>query len=182
MDAGISEAMLEQMIECGRAFERTPRGRALSVRQHGDRAARDPRGTHRPYPCGAGAGYLGVSADGGISPAIASSRTMRARSATSARASIDRAQRRWLADRHVHRQEPCTRVLGALPVRRRLPPRGHPPRPTGVRLYPRLAALLPRRLRSPAGGCDPISSVSSRTDVRAARRALIRHQVMVPDR
>ena len=25
------------------------------------------RGTHRPYPCGAGAGYLGVSADGELS-------------------------------------------------------------------------------------------------------------------
>jgi len=24
------------------------------------------RGTHRPYPCGAGAGYLGVSADGDL--------------------------------------------------------------------------------------------------------------------
>src|SRR6202011_3169686 len=40
-------------------------------------------------------------------------------------------------------------LLGTLLVRRRLPPRGHPPRTPRLRLHPWLAALLPRGLRSP---------------------------------
>ena len=39
-------------------------------------------------------------------------------------------------------------MLGALHVRRRLPPRGDPQRPAGVRLHPGLVALLPLRLRA----------------------------------
>ena len=47
-------------------------------------------------------------------------------------------------------------LLGALPVRRRLPSRGDPARPAGLRLYPRLAALLPRSLSEAraAARCD----------------------------
>jgi uncharacterized protein len=65
------------------------------------------RGTHRPYPCGAGAGYFGVSAEGALSachrfvddPVGAMG---------SVAAGIDRsAQRRWLETRFVDRQEPC---------------------------------------------------------------------------
>jgi uncharacterized protein len=65
------------------------------------------RGTHRPYPCGAGAGYFGVSAEGGLfachrfvdDPAGALGDIV---------SGPDReAQRRWLAERVVDRQEPC---------------------------------------------------------------------------
>src|SRR5208283_1309926 len=37
---------------------------------------------------------------------------------------------------------PMQYVLGEVFVRRRLPSRGDPPRPSGMRLYPRLARLL----------------------------------------
>ena len=68
MQAGDLETMLGEMIDCGRRI-RTPRagGRALSVRQLVNALREIHRGTHRPYPCGAGAGYLGVSADGELS-------------------------------------------------------------------------------------------------------------------
>lgn len=102
------EVMLGQMIACGEEFER----RTLA----GDRypfsnmtaALRElHRGTHRPYPCGAGAGYLGVSADGELS---ACHRFVG--DADGAMGSLEGGidvQRRanWLAERHVHRQEPC---------------------------------------------------------------------------
>ncbi|MBD0327481.1 MAG: SPASM domain-containing protein, partial [Pyrinomonadaceae bacterium] len=65
------------------------------------------KGTHRPYPCGAGAGYLGVSADGGL---YACHRFVEdtAGAMGHVSAGIDGArQQRWLAERHVHAQEPC---------------------------------------------------------------------------
>jgi uncharacterized protein len=65
------------------------------------------KGTHRPYPCGAGAGYLGVSADGGL---YACHRFVEDPAGTmgDVQAGIDHLrQRHWLANRHVHQQEPC---------------------------------------------------------------------------
>ena len=65
------------------------------------------RGTHRPYPCGAGAGYLGVSADGELA---ACHRFVGDEDGAmgSLADGIDRArQADWLGERHVHRQEPC---------------------------------------------------------------------------
>src|ERR1035441_5915892 len=43
---------------------------------------------------------------------------------------------------------PLTGLLGTLSLRRRLPSRGHPPRPPGVRLHSRLAGVLPAGLHS----------------------------------
>ena len=66
------------------------------------------RGSHRPYPCGAGAGYFGVSASGGL---FACHRFVEDEAAAmgDVRQGVDRArQRPWLAERRVHRQEPCS--------------------------------------------------------------------------
>ena len=66
------------------------------------------RGTHRPYPCGAGAGYLGVSADGELAACHRFVGDEDGRDGFARRrASTGRARRHWLAERHVHRQEPC---------------------------------------------------------------------------
>lgn len=102
------ELMLEQMVDCGREFER----RLISGQRYPFsnmvNAMREiHKGTHRPYPCGAGAGYLGVSASGELAAchrfvgdeegALGDLRT-----------GVDRErQARWLTERHVHRQEPC---------------------------------------------------------------------------
>lgn len=103
------EVMLGEMIDCGREFER----RTLADRRYPFanlvNALREiGRGTHRPYPCGAGAGYLGVSAEGALS---ACHRFVGdpAGEMGSVQTGVDRGRQvRWLTDRHVHRQEPCT--------------------------------------------------------------------------
>lgn len=101
-------AMLNAMIDCGLEFER----RALRGEPYGfdnlATALREiHRGTHRPYPCGAGAGYMAVSAEGGLAachrfvgdPAGAMG---------ALGSGIDTGrQADWLASRHVHKQAPC---------------------------------------------------------------------------
>ena len=102
------ENMLEQMIACGSKFEhqmicgnRYPFANMVTAMKE------IHHGTHRPYPCGAGAGYFGVSADGQLS---ACHRFVG--NPAGAMGSLDmgvdsNSQAKWLSERHVHRQEPC---------------------------------------------------------------------------
>jgi uncharacterized protein len=100
--------MLEQMIACGREFESAIAAGHHHAFSNLATALRElHRGTHRPYPCGAGAGYLGVSAEGDLAachrfvndPAGAFGNVF---------TGLDQErQTSWLAERHVHRQEPC---------------------------------------------------------------------------
>lgn len=100
--------LLAQMIACGREFER----RIISGERYPfanlHSAMREiHRGTHRPYPCGAGAGYFGVSADGGM---FACHRFVddEVGAMGHVETGVDRArQRQWLEERLVDRQEPC---------------------------------------------------------------------------
>jgi uncharacterized protein len=102
------EVLLEQMIACGREFERrTLRGEPYPFANLHSAMREIHRGTHRPYPCGAGAGYFGVSADGGM---FACHRFVddEAGAMGNVETGVDRArQRQWLEDRLVDRQEPC---------------------------------------------------------------------------
>jgi uncharacterized protein len=108
MDATSLEAMLDAMIDCGEEFERRVIAGERYPFANAANAMREiHRGTHRPYPCGAGAGYLGVSADGDLA---ACHRFVGDADGAmgSVREGIDRnAQNEWLASRHVHHQEPC---------------------------------------------------------------------------
>jgi uncharacterized protein len=108
MQADDLEIMLGELIDCGRAYERHVLAGERYPFANMVNAMRElQRGTHRPYPCGAGAGYLGVSADGELA---ACHRFVGDEEGAmgSLAAGIDRArQERWLAERHVHRQEPC---------------------------------------------------------------------------
>ena len=108
LQAGHLEAMLGQMIACGRAFERRlVAGERYPFANMVNALREIHRGTHRPYPCGAGAGYLGVSADGGLA---ACHRFVGDEDGAmgSLEAGIDEVRRAgWLDARHVHRQEPC---------------------------------------------------------------------------
>lgn len=101
-------AMLDRMIECGREFERqVAGGRRYPFANLVNALKEIHRGTHRPYPCGAGAGYLGVSADGDL---FACHRFVgdEAGAMGNLTDGVDRdRQAAWLASRHVHRQEPC---------------------------------------------------------------------------
>ena len=108
MQADDLEIMLGEMIDCGQAYERhVLAGRRYPFANMMNAMRELQRGTHRPYPCGAGAGYLGVSADGDLA---ACHRFVGDEEGAmgSLAAGIDRErQADWLAKRHVHRQEPC---------------------------------------------------------------------------
>ncbi len=66
------------------------------------------RGTHRPFPCGAGAAYLGVAADGALSACHRFQAEPRAAMGHVLEGGIDDGARaRWLHTRHVERQQPC---------------------------------------------------------------------------
>ena len=65
------------------------------------------RGTHRPYPCGAGASYLSVSAEGELSAChrfVGDDQGAMGSVHTGVDAAL---QREWLSERHVDKQEPC---------------------------------------------------------------------------
>ena len=102
------EVMLGGMIDCGREYERCVRlGKRYAFANMDNAMKEIARGTHRPYPCGAGAGYLGVSAEGELA---ACHRFVgdEAGALGSLAAGLDHQGRaEWLAGRHVHRQEPC---------------------------------------------------------------------------
>jgi uncharacterized protein len=101
-------ALLDRMIAAGRAYERhTLAGERYAFANVANAMREIDRGTHRPYPCGAGAGYLGVAAGGELS---ACHRFVgdEAGRLGSLDTGIDADRREsWLRDRHVHRQEPC---------------------------------------------------------------------------
>jgi uncharacterized protein len=101
-------SFLDAMIECGIEFERRVIGGERYAFSNIVNALKEiHRGTHRPYPCGAGAGYLGVSADGQLS---ACHRFVGDRDGQmgNLQQGIDReSQNLWLAERHVHSQLPC---------------------------------------------------------------------------
>lgn len=102
------EVMLDAMVACGEKFEREViAGRRYPFANLVNALKEIHRGTHRPYPCGAGAAYAGVSADGELA---ACHRFVG--DDAGAMGHIDRGvdparKHAWLTERHVHRQEPC---------------------------------------------------------------------------
>ena len=108
LDAAQLEIMLGEMIDCGREAERRwQRGERYPFANLHNALKEIRKGTHRPYPCGAGAGYLGVSAEGDLA---ACHRFVGddAGSMGTLGSGIDATlQNTWLAERHVHQQSPC---------------------------------------------------------------------------
>ena len=102
------DVLLDEMIVCGREFERrVVAGEAYPFANMMTALQEIHRGTHRPYPCGAGAGYFGVSASGGL---FACHRFVEDDAGAMGHITqgVDQErQRRWLAERMVDRQEPC---------------------------------------------------------------------------
>jgi uncharacterized protein len=100
--------MLRQMIDCGEEFKRrTLRGERYAFSNLTTALQEIHKGTHRPYPCGAGGGYLGVSARGEL---YACHRFVEDEEARFGDVweGVDRGrQAHWLHERHVHRQAPC---------------------------------------------------------------------------
>jgi uncharacterized protein len=108
MQADTLEVMLGEMIDCGREFERQSlAGKRYAFANMLNAMKEIARGTHRPYPCGAGAGYLGVSADGDLAACHRFVGDEDGMMGTLAGGVDRQRQANWLAERHVHRQEPC---------------------------------------------------------------------------
>lgn len=100
--------MLQGMIACGLAFEqKVMRGERYPFSNMQNALREIQRGTHRPYPCGAGAGYFGVSADGELAAChrfVGDEAGVMGHLSTG----VDQARQTiWLAERHVHQQQPC---------------------------------------------------------------------------
>jgi uncharacterized protein len=97
------------MISCGRhALEELVAGRACAFGNFETALAEIHRGSHRPYPCGAGAGYLSVGASGKL---YACHRVVDdpAWDMGDVRGGPHAGRRvRMLLERHVDRQEPCS--------------------------------------------------------------------------
>ncbi|MGW7455484.1 radical SAM protein [Streptomyces sp. NPDC054787] len=99
---------LEQMVECGeRALRELSAGRRYPFGNFQTALHELHRGTHRPYPCGAGAGYLSASAEGAL---YACHRLVDdpdfAMGSVSGGPDVE-ARRRHLTVSHVDRAEPC---------------------------------------------------------------------------
>jgi len=102
------KVMLGQMIDCGREFEhRVVLGEHYPFSNMEAALRQIHRGSHQPYPCGAGGGYFGVSADGDLSACHRFVADPAGAMGNLADGVDPARQTAWLADRHVHRQEPC---------------------------------------------------------------------------
>ena len=103
------QRMLAQMIDCADEFERqTIAGKRYPFSNIAGALREIHKGTHRPYPCGAGAGYMGVSADGDFFAChrfVGDDDRVMGSSTDGVDASR---QANWLAERHVHLQSPCS--------------------------------------------------------------------------
>ena len=108
MDSDQLAVFLGEMIACGELAEaRLAAGGSYGFLNLMTALQEIHKGTHRPYPCGAGAGYVAASADGDL---YACHRFVgdAAGAMGSVALGVDRQrQAEWLATRHVHRQEPC---------------------------------------------------------------------------
>ncbi|MDA1013178.1 MAG: radical SAM protein [Planctomycetota bacterium] len=108
LEAATLDDMLAQMIACGAEFEAAiVDGRRHAFLNMVNAMQELHVGSLRPYPCGAGAGYFGVSADGGL---FACHRFVDDDAAAlgDVAGGIDQpAQTRWLRERHVDFQSPC---------------------------------------------------------------------------
>lgn len=102
------ERLLDAMVACGDEFLRRLRaGRRYPFSNLSSALSEIHKGTHRPYACGAGAGYLGASATGDLFACHRFVEDPRAAMGT-VHDGVDRIrQADWLAQRHVHRQQPC---------------------------------------------------------------------------
>lgn len=102
--------LLSEMIVCGQEFERqTRQGKRYAFANLLNALKEINKGTHRPYPCGAGAGYMGVSAKGDLYACHRFVNDDHGHLGNLAEGIDSHRQHAWLNDRHVHQQSPCQR-------------------------------------------------------------------------
>jgi uncharacterized protein len=102
------ELMLVEMVCCGAAFERAVcEGRRYPFQNMVNAMREIHAGSHRPLPCGAGSGYLGVGADGALSACHRFVNDPVGAMGSLDRGVDDAARAAWVNERNVDRQEPC---------------------------------------------------------------------------
>jgi len=100
--------LLSAMIECGLKFEEaTLQGKRYPFLNMINALKEIDKGTHRPYPCGAGAGYMGVSADGDLAACHRFVNEPKGNMGNITDGIDATLQNTWLTERHVHQQSPC---------------------------------------------------------------------------
>jgi len=100
--------LLEGMMECGqKAVASILEGRPYPFSNLETALQEIARGTHRPYPCGAGAAYLSVNADGNLYACHRLVEDPKHQFGDVWQGSDVAARATHLAARHVDRQEPC---------------------------------------------------------------------------
>lgn len=103
------EWFLESMIECGtRCLDNLLRRRQYQFSNFETAMQEIHRGSHRPYPCGAAAGYASVSAEGNLFSCHRSIDDPKFAIGNLQAGKDDDARARFLSERHVLKQEPCT--------------------------------------------------------------------------
>lgn len=103
------EILLQSMIECGLKFEKNVlQGKRYPFLNMLNALKEIAKATHRPYPCGAGAGYMGVSADGELAACHRFVNEPAGRMGDVFNGIDSQLQNKWLAERHVHQQSPCS--------------------------------------------------------------------------
>ncbi|MDQ6477182.1 radical SAM/SPASM domain-containing protein [Dyadobacter sp. LHD-138] len=101
--------MLENMIACGLNFEKNVlAGKRYPFLNMVNALKEISKGTHRPYPCGAGAGYMGVSADEDLFACHRFVNEDVGKMGDLNKGVQPDLQNNWLASRHVNTQEPCS--------------------------------------------------------------------------
>ena len=102
------ERFLEEMIECGARALDALRQRRRSGFSNFETALQElHRGAHRPYPCGAAAGYASVSAEGNLFGCHRGIDDDRFAIGSIGAGPDDSRRTAFLSERHVLRQEPC---------------------------------------------------------------------------
>ncbi len=100
--------MCKRMIGCGKKCETELKaGRRYGFANLMMALQEIHKGTHRPYPCGAGAGYFGVSADGALAACHRFVGDDEGQFGDLERGIEPALQRAWLRERHVDKQAPC---------------------------------------------------------------------------
>lgn len=109
MDKEDLALLLENMIACGLNFEQNVlAGNRYPFLNMVNALKEISKGTHRPYPCGAGAGYMGVSADEELFACHRFVNEDAGRMGDLTQGIDLSVQNQWLTSRHVHQQNPCT--------------------------------------------------------------------------
>ena len=108
MDKDALQLLLKQMISCGLKFEEHLMKKKPFPFLNMINAFKEIKNkTHRPYPCGAGAGYMGVSAEGELVACHRFVNEPKGAMGNIQNGINTQLQNKWLAERHVHQQSPC---------------------------------------------------------------------------